>query len=92
MRSGPRPAPRVNSPSPTLLGSSSRFPSDRYVARSLRSCARRIPPDTTQTPLRASPDDDVDVRGMLTSALLCCSTTLSQEKDDMGARAASVLT
>ena len=63
MRSGPRPAPRVNSPSPTLLGSSSRFPSDRYVARSLRSCARRIPPDTTQTPLRASPDDDVDVRG-----------------------------
>ena len=63
MRSGPRPAPRVNSPSPTFLGSSSRFPSDRYVARSLRSCARRIPPDPTQTPLRASANDDVDVRG-----------------------------
>ena len=63
MRSGPRPAPRVNSPSPSFLGSSSRFPSDRYVTRSLRSCARRIPPDPTQTPLRASPNDDVDVRG-----------------------------
>lgn len=63
MRSGPRPAPRVNSPSPTFLGSSSRFPSDRYVARSLRRRARRIPPDPTQTPLRASPNDDVHVRG-----------------------------
>jgi magnesium-transporting ATPase (P-type) len=38
--------------------------------------------------LAFSPDDDrkddPNVRGMLTSALLCCSTTLAQEEDDAG--------